>query len=117
MDSQGDNADRDLQGKLGGAFAQNKHFQGGGRGWVAEVAYSVPNFKKKQYLMVMAWIWMNIHVMRDDVDGIRKRLNPLQVSGSPLCGGGQLRHRWVLRQEQRRSLRRLDRDGPGSHKF
>ena len=46
--------------------------------------------KKKQYLMVMAWIWMNIHVMRDDVDGIRKRLNPLQVSGSPLCGGGQL---------------------------
>ena len=47
MDSQGDNADRDLQGKLGGAFAQNKHFQGGGRGWVAEVAYSVPNFKKK----------------------------------------------------------------------
>ena len=47
MDSQGDNADRDLQGKLGGAFAQNKHFQGGGRGWVAEVAYSVPNFKKE----------------------------------------------------------------------
>ena len=41
VDPQGDNADRDLQGKLGGAFAQNKHFQGGGRGWVDGEAYSV----------------------------------------------------------------------------
>ena len=32
VDLQGDNADRDLQGKLQGAFAQNKHFQGGGHG-------------------------------------------------------------------------------------
>ena len=90
MDSQGDNADRDLQGKLGGAFAQNKHFQGGGRGWVDGEAYSAHNLNKNQYLMVMAWIWINIYVMRDGVGGIRKRLNLFQVSGSPLCGGGQL---------------------------
>ena len=32
VDPQGDNADRDLQGKLGSTFAQNKHFQGGGHG-------------------------------------------------------------------------------------
>ena len=32
VDLQGDNADRDLQGKLGSTFAQNKHFQGGGHG-------------------------------------------------------------------------------------
>ena len=32
VDLQGDNADRDLQGKLQNAFAQNKHFQGGGHG-------------------------------------------------------------------------------------
>ena len=93
-------------------FPRRRQRVGGWRGIFCSL-----NLNKNQYLMVMAWMWINTYVMRDGVGGIRIRLNLFQVSGSPLCGGGQLRHRWVLRQEQRRSLRRLDRDGPGSHKF